>query len=326
MSLHFLFIQFEFTHAVGPHAGRYVVEPRILPDASATPLPADVGGRGGVAQMKPRLDARNQQLAGTSRGVGGSDVLVIGVVGAPAGQRRLLRRARQIESGTPPAEVPLSLVTLVKGTQPLASKSAATSRLETLRFSESEQRRWVEDGLRVLNLAIRGYRAGAPDPYALEVTRRDARRTRIGFGTTEDVQNGLWREAVELAPELQPRPKRIERLRPSEAVASVLSGKSEVLEAEDLLLRALVDLDQRRTRGAAFGVAGAMRLLASELSSGPEAVGLDLESLAPRAQTAEQLASAAAAGPLDSVQVQELEAVIDAVQELLGAWRYQRTE
>jgi hypothetical protein len=178
----------------------------------------------------------------------------------------------------------------------------------------------------VLNLAIRAYRAGAPDPYTVEVTRRDARRVRIGYGTTEEVQDGLWQEAVELAPPLRSRPKRVERLRPSEAVAAVLAGRGEVLEAEDLLMRALIDLDQGRTRAAAHQAAAAMRLLPGELGSRPGIGGLDLESVARSAQRTEELASSAAGGPLDSDQVRELESIIDAARNLLDSWRDSSSE
>jgi hypothetical protein len=323
VSLVFLFIQFEFTHAVGPHAARYVVDSRLLPDASAVSS-TDARNGGGRAPRDPALDARNRDVAGVHRGIGSSDVLVVGVVAAPASQPRLLRKARQAERQAPPGEVPLSLVTFVKGTEPLGSQREAASRLEAIRVSEGEQQRWVRDGLAVLNLAVRAYRTGAPDPYAMEVTRRDARRVRIGYGTTEEVQDGLWHDAVELPPPLRSRLKRIERLRPAEAVAVVLSGESEVLEAEDLLLRALVDLDQGRTRAAAYQADAAMRLLPLELRSRPGANRIDIDSLAEPVQRAEELAGLAATGPLEAADVQELESIIESVEDLLDEWRYER--
>jgi len=328
VSLVFLFIQFEFTHAVGPHAARYVVDPSVLPDAPAvlSPIGAGIDAVHGDsrAPRDPALDARNQQVAGVSRGIGSSDVLVVGVVAAPAGQARLLRKARQAERQAPPAEVPLSLVTFVKGTQPLSSRHEAARRLDAIRVSEEDQQRWVREGLGVLNLAIRAYRTGAPDPYAMEVTRRDARRVRIGYGNTEEVQNGVWQDALELPPPLRSRPKRIERLRPSEAVAVVLSGQGEVLEAEDLLLRALVDLDQGRTRAAAFQAAAAMTLLPVELGSRPGTDRIDLESLAEPALRAQELVDLATAGPLEPALVHELESIIEAVEDLLDVWRYEQ--
>jgi hypothetical protein len=104
-------------------------------------------------------------------------------------------------------------------------------------------------------------------------------------------------------------------------VAVVLSGQREVLEAEDLLLRALIDLDQGRTRAAALQVAAAMRLLPSELGSRAATDRLDVESLAEPAQRAEELAGAATAGALEGAQVAELESIICALEDLLDAWR-----
>jgi hypothetical protein len=322
VSLLFLFIQFEFTHAIGPHAARYVVEPGVLDGAFSAPSSSDPAQPGSGTPSDAALDARNRQLAGVTRGVGGSDVLVVGLLAAPATRPRLLRRARQVERETPPAEVPLSLVTFVKGTQPLDDRREAARMLGAIRVAEREQERWVKEGLIALNLAIRAYRAGAPDPYATEVTRRDPRKIRIGYGTTEEVQDGRWQEALELPPPARRRTKRIERLRPSEAVAVVLSGRARVLESEDLLLRALIDLDQGRTRGAAFQAASAMRLLPRELESEPRTYGLDRESLAANATRTEELADVAAAGQLDSAQVAELEAIIDSVAGALDTWRY----
>ncbi|MHB8692054.1 MAG: hypothetical protein ACYDHH_12480 [Solirubrobacteraceae bacterium] len=324
MSLSFLFIQFEFTHALGPHAGRYVVDAGVVGDVPADEpsIGEDQQERGG--SQAPALDARNQQLAGVTRGVGGADVLVVGVLGTPAGKVRVLRRARPVKAGAAPDEVPLSLLTFVKGTEPLGDGGEAAALLDAIRLSAVEQQRWVAVGLRVINVAVRAYRTGAPDPYAIDVTRRDARRIRIGYGGTDEVQNGRWHDAIELAPAVQPRRKLVERLRPAEAVAAVLAGKADVLEAEDLLLRALIDLDHRRTRAAALQVAAATRLLPSELGSRPATDALDFDSLAPRAQQAEELAGAAATGPLDAHQLHELESIIDAVEELLIAWRYER--
>lgn len=305
---YFLFVQFEFTHAIGPHAGRYVV-------------PGATGG-GPPDSIDPELDARNREFAGVSRGVGGSDVLVVSVVGTSASAPRgLLRKARPVGPESEPASVPLSVISFVKATEPLDTREAAAGRLDRLRYSPPEQQRWVQQGLSVLNLAIRAYRIGAPDPYAVEVTRRDARSVRIGYGTTEEVQDGRHTDAVVLPAPVPPRRRRVERLRPAEAVAAVLAGHHELLEAEDLLVRALIDLDHDRTRAAAHQAAAALRLLSGELADLPSSASFDLSALAEPARHAEQLADAGAAGPLTADQVAQLESLVDRVGELLDAWR-----
>ncbi len=312
MSLFFLFAQLEFTHAVGPHAGRYVVEPGLL---GAGPPTSD-------GSPDPALDSRNQEVAGVSKGVGDSDVLAIGVAGAPAGRMRLLRTTRHVKPNAEPSEVPLSIVTFIKGTQPLRDRGDAGRRLDEIRFSEERQNRWVNDALLVLNLAIRAYRAGAPDPYAIEVTRRDARQVRIGYGTTEQVQDGRWEDAVELPPPHQRRTKRIERLRPAEAVASVLSGHTTVLGAEDLLARALVDLDNRRPRAAAFQVGAAISMLGAEARTSGQHGAPDLRPLGEHATRVRELERIAAERELDNGEIEGLEAIVDAVGTALDAWRY----
>lgn len=329
MSLYFQFVQFEFTHAVGPHAGSYVVEPRVLLEPAgetaeeqiAAAVTMNVAG----GSINPALDARNREAAGTTRGVGGSDVLIVGVAGAPAGagRARLLRRARPADSGTAPAEVPLSVLTYVKGTRPLERKSDAVRQLADIRFSELDQQRLVDEGLRAVNLAIRAYRVGAPDPYRIEVMRRDARAIRVGFGSTVQLRSGEWTDAVELPPGAPARRKRVERLRPAEAVGAVLSGASPLLEGEELLLRALIDLDHGRTRAAAQQTYGAMRLLWHELRALPAgSVPFDLERLSDPGRRAEQLAQQATEKPLDPGEIDELESIVDRVGELLDRWRF----
>jgi hypothetical protein len=311
VALLFEFVQFEFTHAIGPPAARYLVQPD-----GVAPEPRE--------EDDPR-SSRRRVVTGETKGVGVADVLVVGVVPARPTVPRIRRKARDAESAAPPADVPLAVITFVKGTVPLDSDREAERRFELVRGSEEEQQRWVDEGLRVLNAAIRAYRAGARDPYAIEVDRRDMRRVRIGYGSTDDVQVGGWRAAFELPPPLRTRTKRVDRLRPSEAVASVLSGRGRVLEAEDVILRALVDLDQGRTRAAAHQVRAAMILFLDEL--GAEApTGRNRPMLESLAEQAEQLAAAASAGALDSAQVEELEGLIDAMDDLVDAWRYQASE
>jgi hypothetical protein len=324
VSLFFLFVQFEFTHALGPHAARYVVDAEIAGGRTLNPAEAPVGRADHAADSA--LEARNRAAAGVTRGIGVADVLVVGVLGAPASRPRVLRRARYEKQPAAAAEVPLSLVTFVKGTAPLGDEREAKRRLEEIRFSEEQQNAWVQEALGVLNVAIRAHRAGAHDPYAIEVTLRDARRVRIGYGATEQVQEGRWQDALELTPPAGRRSTRIERLRPPEAVAAVLSGRSKVLEAEDVLLRALVDLDNHRTRAAAFQVGAAIRLLPLEL--GPDSWDAipGLRSLEPRAERTAELEAAAGSRELDGTEVGELEAIIDAIDGVLDGWRYHSGE
>jgi hypothetical protein len=185
VNLFFQSVQFEFTHAIGPHAARYIVDPTVVGDQTvAGGRPAADGDDDGV---RAAVEARNRGAAGITRGIGTADVLVIGVVGAPVSQPRLLRRSREAKPGEA-TEVPLSLATFVKGSLPFGEEREAKQRFDAIRFSEVKQATCAQEALTVLNVAVRAHRVGAHDPYAIEVTRRDARRVRIGYGTTEDVQ------------------------------------------------------------------------------------------------------------------------------------------
>jgi hypothetical protein len=121
------------------------------------------------------------------------------------------------------------------------------------------------------------------------------------------------------------RSTRVERLRPSEAVANVLAGRGRVLEAEDVILRALVDLDHGRTRAAAQQVRAAMHLFVDELGAQAPTHNSrpDLDALAGEA---EQLAATALHGPLDDRAVEALLQVIDGMDDLVDAWRYEAAE
>lgn len=320
MTLHFLFTQFEFTHAVGPHAGRYVVAAGSADPAALLDPVAVVAGE---ERGETRVEARNRDAAGVTLGIGDSDVLVIGVRGTPVRtQRGLLRRARIAEhDDKEPASVPISVVTFIGATEPLRSGSEAKERLEAIRYSEPEQHKWVQRGFEALNLAIRAYRLRAPDPYATEVTRRDARLVLIGHGTTDQVGHGRYTRAISVPPPPTRRRTRLELLRPSEAVATVLAGHQRLFEAEDVLSRALIDLDHGRTRAAAIQVAAAMRLLRDEVFELTDQSDIDTAKLAEQSDIAHRLAAAADSGPLDGAQVTELGAVIDHVADVVDTWR-----
>lgn len=307
MSSTFLAVQFEFTHAIGPHAGRYVVAHPTSVDAT------------GAARRSDDLGKR-ERLTGVTMAPGTADVLAITVVGAPARRQKLRRKAREAEVKDGPADVPLLLATFIRGTEQLDA-AAADSRLIAIAEDEDEQQRWVADGLAVLNRAIRAYRAGSRDPYVTEVAQRDARAVRIGYGTTEDLPSGTFTRAAVLPPPIGVKPSREERLVPSETTADVLAGRTSVMEAEDLLLRTYMDLDHGRTRAAALQLRAALHLLELELAEIPsaEAVNLDFEALA---EQADGLVGRVGGGALGAEQVEALEDLIGRVERAIELWRY----
>lgn len=310
MASSFLAVQFEFTHAIGPHAGRYVV---------AHPSAVDAGG----AALRSDDLTRRERLTGVTMKPSTADVLAISIVGAAAagsGRPRLRRRAQEAAVSEGPADVPLLLATYIRGTEPLEA-AEADARLLRIAEDEDEYRVWVADGLAVLNRAIRAYRAGSRDPYVTEVGQRDARATRLGYGSTESLPDGRFTRAALLPPPIGVKPSREERLQPAETTADVLAGRTTILEGEDLLLRAYTDLDHGRTRAAALQIRAAVHLLELEFATADRgaSVRADFESLAARA---DELVAAVAVGPLGEAEVAELEAVVDNLERAIELWRY----
>jgi hypothetical protein len=292
--MRFPIVQLEFTHALGPPAGRYTVRE----DA-----PSGNGAAPGAA--------------------GSADVLVIQVEGAPPTRRRLLRsRVRAAKPGATPAEVPIVVATLVKGTSALAGRAEGDALLAELREGAEQL---VAEGLAVVNRAITAYRLCAGDPHAVGVTRQDARTVRVGYGTGELVFHGSWEQAVEVPAPRAPKLKREVSLMPQQGVAAVLSAGAPVLEAEELILRAGLDLEQGRERAAAVGLRAGLDLLRGELRDQDlsPAARRRLEEAEAGAGELAELASRATDGVVATGDRARLERAVMHLGAVVDAWRYQ---
>ena len=139
--------------------------------------------------------------------------------------------------------------------------------LASLRDDEAAREAEVDAGLHELNAVLRAHRAAAADPYAREVTRWQANVVRVGYGSGEQVAEGRFTEAYDV-PEPRRRVRRAETLGPQERLAAVLSGSDAVLVAEELVLRARLDLDAGRTREAALQARIALEALRGGAAGG----------------------------------------------------------
>lgn len=290
------FVEFEFTHGLGPAEGRYVVRP---PGSSSAPV-ASPGASTGVVPTLP---------------VGSADVLLVRVDEAPAARRPLLRRGRPTPAapGEPPAAVPVYVVSLLFATRAFEQRAAAVAAMEQWRADAASARPLVDEALAVLNRAIRAYRAAAADPYVVEVTRGDARAVRVGFGGA-DLVRGEWDDAVVLPASRGPRMGRAERLRPTEIVADVLAARKTILDGEDVLLRAVLDLEQGRSDVAAAQLDLAVQLLLAE----PAGPAPRLDGLAERMRGAR--ARLGDPGAREQA-LAELSTVAAGIGEAIDAWR-----
>lgn len=201
-----------------------------------------------------------------------SHVLVITTLGAVE-RRGLVRRKKakpkRAEPEPEPTPVTTTRVTLAHA-DPLDDDAAATAWVKTANLSAE-----ADDAVDVLNGVLHAYRTSAMDAFSRDVTRGQALVVRAGVGEGEAVAHGRWTTAVELPHAAsKAQQKRTNVLRPQERLAAILSGRDVALAAEELTLRARLDLDAGRTREAALQLRVALEAALAELQ--PWADGADL--------------------------------------------------
>jgi hypothetical protein len=285
---YFPFVQFEFTHSIGPPAGRYTV--------------------------------------GEGAALGSADVVGIKVRGATARRPGILRRgAQDVADGKEPEDLSVIVATVVLGTAMLPDAGPGRELLAGAKASVEEQDRWIDRALGVLNRVVWAHRLCAADPYALDLTRADARATRIGYGPAESVVLGHWDAAIAVPSRRSPRVKPEERLMPMDAMTALLAGRAVALESEELILRAVLDLDHGRTRAAAGGIHAAHELLLGETEGAelPVAARERLDKVIESRERVSELARQARSGPLSEADVDRLRAVVEAIGAFVDVWRYQ---
>jgi hypothetical protein len=236
-------------------------------------------------------------------------VIVLSTMGAP--QRRLLGRSRKptaVSEAEEAAPVPIARATLIRA-EPLASAEEGELWLERLRKDGDALDAEVDDAARELNAVLRTHRAATADPYVREVSRSVANIVRVGYGSGDRVADGRFAAAYEL-PEDTRRGRPAEAMAPLERLAAVLSGTEEVAVAEELVLRARLDLDANRPREAALQTRIALEALLTEIGHADE--------LATHREAVGDAANAALRGDLEPAQVA---AVSDAVLEMRRALR-----
>lgn len=161
----------------------------------------------------------------------------------------------------------------------------------------------IAAGLVVLNRALFAYRLAAADPQAHGVGRDDALVARLGYGDGEQVADGLWTDARELA-DTGPRLRRRRVSAAQGRFAALLTGRHAPLAAEELALRTRLDLDAGRERSAALQVLIALDAALAELAADSVAPALAerLEELRGLREGVAAAAQAALAGALEPAQ------------------------
>jgi hypothetical protein len=190
-------------------------------------------------------------------------VLVIRTQGAPQKPMFGGRRPRELEVAIEPEAVPTTRATLV-GAKPFESIDAAGSWLDGMRGDSDAVRAEAERGIRELNAVMRLHRAAAADPYARDLGLSQALVARVGYGSGDQVAEGMFKDALEL-PRTPPKRPRDEALGPGERLAGMLTARDPLLACEELALRARADVDAGRWREAALQTRVALEAALTEL-------------------------------------------------------------
>jgi hypothetical protein len=251
-----------------------------------------------------------------------SHVIVVATLGAPE-RRRLasLRRGRDVDPHPEPTLVTTGRATVIDVGRPLADEPAARAWLSAAGEDD------LLAGLAVLNRALHAFRLVTADPYVPPVGSRHALVARLGFGAGEEVADGLWTAAREVAPTGGPRRRRAGRraLAPQARLAAVLGAREAPLVSEELTLRARLDLDHGRSREAALQLLVALDAALAELAAGPPAgehaadLAERLAELRSRRDAVGAAAQAALAGPLDADQLASVSLTLARVEAALRA-------
>jgi hypothetical protein len=235
--------------------------------------------------------------------------------------RKAKRWGREPEPQNIPAETGLCRATIVDSTS--IDEQAAQTWLEGLDREAAEQA--VDEGLKVLNLAIRAHRASASDPTIREVNAEGALTVRAGYGIGEEVAEGAWTAARDLDVSQNQRRTRRERrmatLRPQERLAAVLGGRDAILACEELSLRARLDLDSDQFREAALQTHLAVEAAIAEFQAFRDAdsIGRRLTALEEIRDDASAAANEALQGGLSADTIETVSEGLRRVESILRA-------
>lgn len=203
-------------------------------------------------------------------------VLIVQELDAPRPQRRARRRPRPVDPAEP-GQVPVTRVT-VTGVSLDDPKSGSAWLKEALRNRQRGAQE-LRDATRIVNRALNALRAEARDPLVQEIGATKALAVRLGHGTGEELAEGRWTEASEIA---WPRRGRLDDVEPQSRVAAVLAGRDEVHPAETLMLRARLDAQHGREAEARYGLRAARAALDSEPSPRRDQLAKELAAIEER--------------------------------------------
>ncbi len=249
-------------------------------------------------------------------------VLVIETLGAPFPARRRRRRPRQAQADELPAELPLARVTVVRAFEAFEDDDDARAWLGTASSAPETVDRLVEEGIGDLNAALHAHAVASGDPHPQALTPERAVTVRIGYGSGEELADGIFTAAhkVDIGQgSASRRRQRDEELQPQQRLAAVLGGRERLDACETLLLRARADLDAGRNREAALQLRIGLEALLVELPNALSDPGHeeDMATLKDRRHEVGELANRALQGDVDAIRLQSLGELLAVAERVL---------
>ena len=241
----------------------------------------------------------------------GADVLLFKSLDAEPRRGRLgeraRRRPRRVEPGhVAPDPVPISRVTVI-ASDAFEDERAAHAWLESCRDARGSARE-LEYAMRRVNRAV----------HALVVVFSHLLHA---YGTGDELVEGAWREAWTVPADARQRRGRRAFLAPQEQVALILSGRKPAQPSEDVLLRARLDLNERRSRQAALQARAAHDALQAELQA-EEGTEQLVAALRDSGELMSRLAATARERALDAEQTIELEELVAEMERIARRRRH----
>jgi hypothetical protein len=225
-------------------------------------------------------------------------------------------RTRPAEPESGPASVTSGRATVISVRDHFPDEAAARTWLDAAGEPE------LADGLDVLARLLHAHRIATADPWLPPVSRDRLIAARLGFGAGEQVADGRWttaREFIEPAGPV-PGPRRRRALGGSEArLASLLAGAERPLAAEELALRARLDLDSERPREAALQLLVALDAGIAELAALSPALSERIAGLRERRSSTAAAAQAALTGTPSPAAQREVAETLGMLEAALRA-------
>ncbi len=118
----------------------------------------------------------------------------------------------------------------------------------------------------ILERLVTSFRAASGDPFLADFDVTRAWRTRVGYGSGDQVAEGEWTDALDLDPPAESRHERRSKQRQTDRFVALLSARDAILACEELTLRARLDLTLGRHREAALQLEAALTAACAELA------------------------------------------------------------